>query len=110
MRERRNLARREARDEELSCLRPLPTTRFDALVKLTATVSSSSTIQVRANMSSVHSRLIGQTLQVVLRQAELELRRGTQLVDTLPRLCGRRQAAINHRHAIESLVRRRSRP
>lgn len=106
VREGRNLARRAARDGELPRLRPLPATRFDAPVKLAATVSSSSTIQVRSNTYSVHSRLIGKTLQVALREAELELYLGTQLVDTLPRLCGRQQAAINYRHVIDSLRRK----
>ena len=84
-------------------MRPLPAPLFDAPLRITSTVSSSSTIQLRANTYSVPSHLIGQTLQVVLREAEWELYLGTHRMETLPRLCGHHQAAINFWHVSKSL-------
>jgi hypothetical protein len=103
IRAERNMARDQTMREELTTLRPLPLTTFDAPVRLKTRVGGSSTIQIRSNTYSVHSRLIGEELQVLFRETTLEVYLGDQLVETLPRLHGRHQEAINYRHVIDSL-------
>lgn len=105
LRARRN-AGREAMAGELATLRPLPRTMFDAPVRLKMRVAPTSMLQVRENTYSVHSRLIGEQVEILFRETTLEVYWGDQLVDTLPRLMGRGQEAINYRHIIDSLRRK----
>jgi len=55
---------------------------------------------------SVPSRLIGSTLLIRVRAAELELYHGPAHVLTLPRVVGNRQHRIDYRHLSWSLVRK----
>lgn len=71
-------------------------------------VSTSSTIQVRASLYSVHSRLIGASLQVHLYHDHLNYFYGVTMVATLDRVYGqgplRRAKNIDYKHLIGSLV------
>ncbi len=101
-----NMGRRERFLEEQACLRRLPQRRLESCKKLTLTVGPSSTIRVRHNVYSVHSRLIGERIEVRLYMDRLELWYGQKKVDILPRLRGENKAAINYAHIIDSLVRK----
>ena len=70
------------------------------------TVSQFSTIQIKANVYSVPSRLIGTSLLVRLRAETLEGYVGSTVAFTMPRLIGKQQHRIDYRHVIWSLVRK----
>lgn len=106
LRARRNAGRGAAMAEELATLRPLPHVKFDAPVRTKARVAPTSMIQIRENTYSVHSRLIGEQVEILFRETTLEVYLGDQLVETLPRLMGRGQEAIHYRHIIDSLRRK----
>ncbi len=102
----RNLTRQDRWEQEQPTLRPLPATPFAPCRELRVSVNRYSTIQVLGNTYSVPSRLIGSTLLVRVRAAELELYHGPAPVLTLPRLVGNRQHRIDYRHLSWSLVRK----
>jgi hypothetical protein len=56
-------------------------------------------IHVRENTYSVHSRLIGEQVEVLFRETTLEVYLGDRLVETLPRLMGRGQVGSRVRRA-----------
>ena len=58
-----NAGRQQRLAEEQPLLRPLPARRVDDYTRLDVRVSRYSTISVRANTSSVHSRLIGEMVR-----------------------------------------------
>jgi hypothetical protein len=64
------------------------------------------TIRVNHNIYSVHSRLIGEKIQVRLYMDYLEIWYGQKKIDTLPRLRGEGRHKINYRHIIDSLVKK----
>jgi hypothetical protein len=92
--------------EELERLRPLPPTRLGAVKRLTVRVSPSSTIRVQHNVYSVHSRLIGERVQVRVYAEQLEIWYAQERVEVLPRLRGERRHRIQYRHIIDWLVRK----
>lgn len=102
----RNLTRRERWEQERPLLRPLPAQPLAPCRELRVSVNRYSTIQVLGNTYSVPSRLIGSTLLVRVRAAELELYHGPVHLLTLPRLVGNRQHRIDYRHLSWSLVRK----
>ena len=57
-------------------------------------------------MYSVDRRLIGETVRVRFHAETLEVFYAQSLVETLPRLRGKNGSRINHRHVIDSLVRK----
>jgi len=69
-------------------------------------VGPSSTIRVKHNVYSVHSRLIGEQVEIRLYADHLDLWYGQKKVDTMPRLRGEDKAHINYRHIIDWLVRK----
>ena len=69
-------------------------------------VSKSSTIQVKRNTYSVHSRLIGHQVDVVIDADSLVVQHGDTKVQTMPRLIGSGKHAIHYRHVIDSLFRK----
>jgi hypothetical protein len=69
-------------------------------------VSQFSTIQVKANVYSVPSRLIGTSLLVRVRAETVEGYVGSTVAFTFPRLIGKKQHRIDYRHVIWSLVRK----
>ncbi len=101
-----NRGRTERLQEELERLRPLPRRRLGAVRRLTMRVGRGSTIRVQHNVYSVHSRLIGERVEVRVYAERLELWYAQQLVETLPRIRGQRRHRIQYRHIIEWLVRK----
>src|SRR6266702_296122 len=102
----RNLKRSGAFDQEREALQPLPTAPLAPCQELRVTVSQFSTIQIKANVYSVPSRLIGTSVLVRLKAETLEGYVGSTVVFTMPRLIGKQQHRIDYRHVIWSLVRK----
>jgi len=102
----RNLKRSVAFAQEREALAPLPTPALSPCQEMRVTVSQFSTIQIKANVYSVPSRLIGTSLLVRLRAETLEGYVGSTVAFTLPRLVGKQQHRIDYRHVIWSLVRK----
>jgi len=92
--------------EELERLRRLPATRLGAMKKLRARVTPSSTIRAQHNVYSVHSRLIGERVEVRVYAEHLEVWYAQRQVETLPRLRGDGRHHIQYRHIIDWLVRK----
>jgi hypothetical protein len=87
-------------------LRPLPTTMLSPCQEIRVTVSQFSTIQIKGNIYSVPSRLIGSSLLVRLRAETLEGYVGSTVVFTIARLVGKQQHRIDYRHVIWELLRK----
>ena len=103
----RNAKRQQRFLEELAALRPLPAGRLESTRRLPdIAVGVGRTIQVLRNTYSVHSRLIGRKVDVVIGVEEVEVWHGDILVQRMPRLPGIGKHAINYRHIIDSLVRK----
>ena len=92
--------------EELDRLGQLPEKRQGAMKKLTLRVTPSSTIRVQHNVYSVHSRLIGERVEVRIYAERLEVWYAQRKVETLPRLRGDGGHRIEYRHIIDWLVRK----
>lgn len=101
-----NAARLPQLAREQALLRPLPAYRLDAVHRLQVRVNRFSTIRVRSNTYSVHSRLIGETIEVRLSAEHLDLYYAQQHLERLPRQCGRGGHHIQYRHLIDWLVRK----
>jgi hypothetical protein len=102
----RNAARQQRHAEELAVLAPLPAARQDSCLRRTVRVDTGSLIHIHRNTYSVHSRLIGKEVEAWLHAERVEIWYAGTHVDTLPRLVGRDQHAINYRHIIDQLVRK----
>lgn len=92
--------------EELAVLRVLPHQRMDACKILDKSVGPSSTIYVRNNTYSVHSRLIGENVRVKLYLDHIEVWHGQQMAERIPRMRGEGKHQIRYRHIIDWLVRK----
>ena len=103
---RLNGSRRDQLTEELEHLRSLPNRRLDASKKLRLRVGPSSTINIQGNVYSVHSRLIGERVEVRLSALRVEVWYAQKKVETMPRIRGRGQHQINYRHIIDWLARK----
>jgi transposase len=101
-----NRPRRGRLTEELAVLGALPTRRVDACRRLEVRVRQGSTISVYKNIYSVHSRLVGEKVDVHLFHDRLEVHYAQRKIDEMPRLRGTGKHAINYRHVIERLVRK----
>jgi hypothetical protein len=103
----RNARRQNRFLEELAAARPLPARRVESTRRLTdIVVGAGSTIRVLRNTYSVHSRLIGRKVDVVIGVEEVEVWHAGIVVQRMPRLPGAGKHAINYRHIIDSLVRK----
>jgi hypothetical protein len=102
----RNTGRRERFEDELRVLRSLPAVRLETRRRLRVRVGQGSTIRVAKNVYSVHSRLIGEQVEVRLGAEDLEVWYGQSKVDQMPRLRGESRHRINYRHVIDWLVRK----
>ncbi len=102
----RNTGRRERFEEELPVLRSLPAVRLETRRRLRVRVSQGSTIRVAKNVYSVHSRLIGEQVDVRLGAEDLEVWYAQRKVAQMPRLRGEGRHRINYRHVIDWLVRK----
>ena len=101
-----NAGRQKHLAEERARLRPLPSQRLDDCTRLDVRVSRFSTIYVRANTYSVHSRLIGETARVLVYAERLEIYYAQRRIDSFPRLRGKGRHRIQSRHIIDWLVRK----
>ena len=103
---KRNRGRQERLEEEMEVMKPLPTASLTICREEKVKVSRSSLIRVLRNTYSVPTGLIGHTIKVRIHEWHLEVYSGTKLVETLPRLVGRRKRQINYRHLIDTLLRK----
>ena len=102
----RNAGRQDRFAEELAALKDLPETRLSSCLKVPCRVDSGSLMHIHRNVYSVHSRMIGEKVEARLFANRVEVWYADHLVDTLPRLVGRDQHAVNYRHVIDSLIRK----
>jgi hypothetical protein len=103
---RRNAGRKERFAEEQSALRLLPSQRLDAGKRLLVRVGPSSTVRVQHNVYSVHSRLMGEQVEVRLGAEALEVWYAQRRVEVMPRLRGEKRHRIEYRHIIDWLVKK----
>ena len=103
---RLNAGRRERFDEELKLIRSLPAKRLGDYTTYTVRVRPNSTILIKKNVYSVHSRLIGEPVTVRLYADHLELWYAQRKMEKIPRLRGARNHHIQYRHIIDWLVRK----
>ena len=101
-----NSGRKKRLDEELKLLRRLPAVRLDGTKRLKVRVGPGSTIRVLHNVYSVHSRMIGEVVDVRVHAEKLEVWYAQRIVETLPRLRGRKQHRIDYSHVVDWLVRK----
>jgi hypothetical protein len=101
-----NAGRKTRFEEERRLLTDLPPRRLDTARTLRVRVGPSSTIRVVNNTYSVHSRLIGEAVDVKLGAEHLEVWYAQRCVDRMPRVRGRDQYRIEYRHLIDWLVRK----
>jgi len=101
-----NAGRRQRFDEELDVIRTLPAKRLEDYTPYTVNVRSNSTILIKKNIYSVHSRLIGEKVTVRLHADRLELWYAQRKVEKIPRLRGEGNHHIQYRHIIDWLVRK----
>lgn len=103
---RRNGRRREKLREELAVMRRLPEKRTEDWSRWRGKVSAFSTVNVKHNIYSVDSRLIGESIDVRAYAEVLEVWHGGQFIERIPRLRGTGRHHIQYRHIIDSLVRK----
>jgi hypothetical protein len=104
---RLNAGRGQRFEEERERLQALPGSRLDSCKRLGPTrVSSGSLIRVQNNSYSVHSRLIGQRVNIRLYAEHLEIWYAGRRVEHIPRLRGQGKHYVQYRHVIDSLIRK----
>jgi hypothetical protein len=101
-----NAGRRERLREELNVLGKLPPRRMDDCKKERGKVGPSSTVRIRHNTYSVHSRLKGEWVEARVYGQRIEIWDAQGKVETLPRLKGENKYRIHYRHIIDWLVRK----
>ena len=102
----RNAGRQKRLAEERKVLKNLPQRQLGSYRTVTPLVNSGSLIQVLSNTYSVHSRLIGETVNVRVHADHLEVWYAQKCVDRFPRLRGRGKHQVNYRHIVDWLVRK----
>ncbi len=101
-----NSGRMKRFKEEQEVLNPLPHMRIGDYTEFTVKVGPSSTIRVKKNTYSVHSRLIGERVLVRLYADHLEIRYAQKKIEEIPRMFGESKHHIQYRHIIDWLVRK----
>jgi hypothetical protein len=101
-----NAGRRLRFLEEVAVLRPLPGHRLPAVRRVRARVRPSSTICVLRNVYSVHSRMIGESVEARVGAEYVDLWYAQRCVDRFPRLRGEGKHRVDYRHIIDSLVKK----
>jgi hypothetical protein len=91
---------------ERAHLRPLPSKPVPSYTTHRTKVRRWSTIRVGRRTYSVPSRLIGHEVEARQHADEVDVLFRGRLVETMPRLRGEREARIDYRHVIWSLVRK----
>jgi hypothetical protein len=104
--DQRNAGRQKRLAEERAALSLLPLGRLESYKRARVRVRPGSEIRVDRNIYSVHSRLIGEKVDVRLYAEHLEIWYGGCVVEQIPRLRGQGKHSINYRHVIDSLVRK----
>lgn len=104
--DRANAGRRDRFLEEQQAFHSLPPRRLDTAQKIKVRVGQGSTIRVQKNIYSVHSRLIHEQVEIVLRAEVIEVWYAQRRVDLFPRLRGEGRHRIDYRHVIDWLVRK----
>ena len=104
--QRRNRLVEGKLEQEIPCLRPLPPTPLPEYVNYRARVRKWSTIQVAGRTYTVPSRLIGKEVQVRLYADWVEVYYKDHLMERMEQVRGEREASVNYRHVIGSLVRK----
>jgi len=103
----RNSGRTDRFEEELKLLKPLPNKKYYAPIIIEVKVSQFSTVRILKVSYSVPSRLISYTLRAYIYQGEIKLYYGQTLVQTMPQIKDdKKEASINYRHIITSLLRK----
>lgn len=102
----RNQGRQAQLAEEQAAMKRLPPAALALYRERRVRVSAGSLLRIQTNVYSVPTSLIGQVVTVRQYEWQLEVYFQQQLVQTMPRLLGRSQQAINYRHLVESLVRK----
>jgi hypothetical protein len=102
----RNSGREQRLAEERAVLRPLPSGRLESYKRARVRVCPGSIIHVERNVYSVHSRLVGERVDVRIYAEHLEVYFAGRVVERIPRLRGRQKHFINYRHVIDWLVRK----
>lgn len=101
-----NAGRSKRLAEELAVMGELNAERLCEHVDVDAKVSPWSTINVKDNVYSVPSRLMGQELRVRVTEREIEVWFGGRREFKTERLVGRNRHRIDYRHIIWSMVRK----
>lgn len=101
-----NAGRLQRLQEELPRMRPLPGRRLESYKRIKVQVGQGSLIRVQKNVYSVHSRLIGERVDVRIYADHLEVWYAQRQVERLPRLRGTSKHHVNYRHVIDWLVRK----
>ena len=104
--QRRNRLVQGKLEREMACLGLLPPAPLPEYVNYRARVRKWSTIQVAARTYTVPSRLIGKEVQARLYADWVEVYYKDHLVERMERVRGEREASVNYRHVIGSLVRK----
>ena len=103
---RRNRLVQGKLERERPHLRPLPSAPMPEYVNYRARVRKWSTIQAAGRTYTVPSRLIGKEVQLRLFADRVEVYYKDVLVERMERVHGEREAIVNYRHVIGSLVRK----
>ena len=101
-----NAGRRMRFEEEIKLLGTLPAKRLDDYTPFKVRVGPSSTIRIKKNVYSVHSRLINEQVQVRLYADHLQIWYAQRQIEQIPRLRGEGNHFIQYRHVIDWLVRK----
>ena len=104
--DRRNRLVQGKLEEERPHLRPLPPAPVPEYVNHRARVRKWSTIQAAGRSYTVPSRLIGKEVQIRLYAEHLEVYYKGAFVERMERVRGEREARVDYRHVIGSLVRK----
>ena len=104
--DRRNRLVQGMLEEERPRLRPQPPAPVPEYVNHRARVRKWSTIQAAGRTYTVPSRLIGREVQIRLYAEHLEVYYKDHLVERMERVRGEREARVDYRHVVGSLVRK----
>ena len=104
--QRRNRLVQGKLEQEMACLGPLPPAPMPEYVNYRARVRKWSTIQAAGRTYTVPSRLIGKEVQIRLYADWVEVYYKDHLVERMERVRGEKEANVNYRHVIGSLVRK----
>ncbi len=103
---KRNRGRGDRLAEELAVMKPLEKTPLLTRRRQRVRVTRGSLIRVEKKTYSVPTGLMGRQVTVYIYEWRIEVWLGSKLVETLPRLIGKREARINYRHVIDALLRK----